>query len=117
MARPPRNVSRASRTARVLAAAVAVALLAGCGGSSKRDPDRNRYACDGGQSFSAELRPGASEVWVRLADHSFRMNRVETEAGDTYTRGGNTLSVSEGVATLKLGDGSEMKNCRLPGKT
>ncbi len=85
--------------------------VAACGGAGKRAPDRNRYSCDDGLSFHADIARGSEEVWVRLPTHSFRMDRVETDVGDMYVRGKNTLSLEEGVATLVLGDGTRLLNC------
>ena len=100
-----------------VALAALVLTLTACGGASKRAPDRNRYSCDGGLSFHADIGRGSEEIWVRLPTHSFRMDRVETDVGDMYVRGRNTLSVEEGVATLVLSDGTRLVNCarRTPG--
>lgn len=99
------------------ALALLVLALASCSGARKRDPDRNRYYCDDATSFHAEINKGSEEIWVKLPTHAFRMDRVETDVGDMYVRGKNTLSVEEGVATLVLGDGTRLTNCkrRAPG--
>ena len=100
-------------SSRMLAVVLIAVSVAGCSGSGKREADRNRYACDDGMSFSAEVSKGAEAIWVRLKSNSFRMDRVESDAGDRYVRGSNTLSLDDdGVATLALGDGARLVNCR-----
>jgi hypothetical protein len=92
-----------------------IALLgAGCGSTGKRDPDRDRYVCEGGGSFSADVGKRQEWVWVQLPTHAFRMDRVQTEAGESYVRGANRLSIDDGVATLVLADGTGFSGCRRP---
>ena len=96
---------------RLLAVALVTLTIAGCGGSGRKDRDRDRFECEGGRSFVARFESGEKTVWVGLPDHEFRLDRVETDAGTMYARGGTTLSVDGGVLALAPAAGPRYLGC------
>jgi hypothetical protein len=63
-------------------------------------PGATAYACEGGKRLLVRFESDAKSAWVIYPDRQLRLDRVNSAAGQEFSRAGTTLAVKDGEATL-----------------
>lgn len=117
--------------AKICAAALAGAMLGGCGGMSanmnpmnwwsggpqERSPQRlagaTRYVCDGGRQFAVRFGgDGQQSAMVILPEREFRLDPVPGASAGLYSNGRSTLITKGDEVSLEEAGSALFANCK-----
>jgi len=106
-------------------ALMAACLVAGCGGGgwwpfgeSTPDPaaripaGATPYTCAGGKTLYVRYASDGKSAWVIYPDREFRLDRVESGGGETYTNRITTLIRNGDAATLDEENARVFNDCK-----
>jgi membrane-bound inhibitor of C-type lysozyme len=116
------------RITRVAALACASLLLNACssvnlwpfGGDKEQDTSRTpagatAYACDGGQRLFVRYLENGAAAWVILPEREFRLNKIASASGTSYSNGNATLDIKDNGVTLFDGAKATHAGCKVSG--
>jgi len=90
------------------------------GGDQEQDTSRTpagatAYACDGATRLFVRYLDNGAAAWVILPDREFRLNKLTSASGTSYSNGNATLDIKDDGVTLFDGAKATYAGCKVAG--